>query len=609
MRERKGYGRANIYKGVKSDYDCTKTRTLRNLCERYFMDDTIESLNTQECIHSLRFIDEKILRPVVTSTEWYIDKAQKSVDYADSHGIGRRLPKTQPPSRQWIARRRVHWFHGRYTDKILELKRNNEISDKDAQDAEAIVKRMRWVDLSTIFPFMNEIKIWSGKTLGKGVQVELQEEIYYMASKDLCGLFEACLWCPRAEQLAQDISFILACVLLSQKSASMETDLSMKILEAAKRDGSFIKKSCEALANKQYTLENREKMCKILEFQSEPRATGNGKQTPSFDRLHRLFEIDTKNVGQKTKSVIIAKCTSDAATDVNAKKPFVSNESVINVSEPGVSAAAEAIAVNLPPKLEARDAAEFPDGNISPNVAWYLQLQVAYVIDSLARSFDEIWSRDSGGDRLNWYSLETLCNRLGLDYEETEAVLEHTRAKASTIAQFTMQTVADDDDDDDEMDGSDYKTPKKRSHRQSKKGKARSPLSTSTSGSQRPKSNKKLFNGTIWKTLEDDLGWRVEIKGREKGRNDFYFFPPGATWGMKNRQDFFDSVPLVVDFIKTDPRWKDNPKVKGAIDRYERSIEHVETLRDRRKLPKAYDVEWLLKHMDDHADEKPAAAK
>jgi hypothetical protein len=115
-----------------------------------------------------------------------------------------------------------------------------------------------------------------------------------------------------------------------------------------------------------------------------------------------------------------------------------------------------------------------------------------------------------------------------------------------------------------------------------------------------------LFNGTIWKTLQDDLGWRVEIKGREKGRNDTYFFPPGATWGMKNRRDFFDSVPLVVEFIKTDPRWKDNPKVKTAIDRYYRSMEYVETLRQARKLPKMVDTEWILKHMDEHSDKKPA---
>lgn len=601
MRERKGYGKANINKGVKSDYDCTKTRTLRNLCERYFMDDTIESLNSQELIHSLRFIDEKILRPVVTSTEWYIDKARKADDYVNSHnGIGQRIPKTQPPSRQWIARRRMHWFHGRYRDKIIELKRNNEMSETDAEEADAIVERMRWTDLSTIFPFMNEIKLWSGKRLGKSLLLELQEELYYMASKDVCGLFEASLWCLCAESLAKEISFVLACVPLATKAPSIGSDLSTKVMQQVEKTGSFIKNLCEALSEKETTLDKREKMCNLLELQSKPRATGNGKQSPSFDRLHRIFEIDIGKVGQKTKSVIIA--TPSSANQVKTE-----DQSVPNIASSDTPAT-DPVRTNLRQKLEARDASEFSDGNVSPNVTWYLQFQLVYVIDSLARSFDEIWSRDFG-EKLNWYSLETICNRLDLDYDKTKAVIEHTRAKASTIAQFTTQTVVDDDDDDDdEMDGSDYKTPKKRSQRKPKKGKARSPLSISTGGSQRPKNNKKLFNATIWKTLQDDLGWRVEVKGQEKGRNDCYFFPPGAHWGSKKRSEFFDSVPLVVEFIKTDPRWKDNLLVKAAIDRYYCSMEYVDTLRRQRKLPKMCDAEWLLKHMDEHGEKKPSPA-
>lgn len=612
MRERKGYGKANINKGVKSDYDCIKTRTLRNLCERYFMDDTIQSLNGVEVIHSLRFIDEKILKPVVTSTEWYIDKAQKAVDYVNSHGFGQGIPQTKPPSRQWIARRRMHWFHGRYKDKVLELRKNNEMSEIDVEEAEAIIERMRWADLTSIFPFMNDIKIWSGKRLGKGVLIELQEELYYMASKDLCGLFEASLWCLCAETLAHDVSFVLACVPLANKTPTMGTDLAKRVMEEAEKKGNVIKKICEAIAKKDKTLEQREKMCKHLDFQSKPRATGNSKQTLSFDRLHRLFELDIGKVGQKTKSVIISmpsssdedKGSSDAGVDVTANQEITADP-VVNGAKLGVSVGTSATA-NSPPKFEARDAADFPDGSTAPNATWYLQFQVVYVIDSLARSFDEMWSRGSGGEKLNWYSLESLCNRLDLNYEQTKAVLEHTRAKASTIDQFTTQN-AGDDDDDNERDGSPgYKTPKKRAQRHPKKENSRTPSSTSTSGSQRPKSNKKLFNGTIWKTLEDDLGWRVEIKGREKGRNDTYFFPPGATWGMKNRRDYFDSVPLVVEFIKTDPRWKDNSKVKTAVDRYYRSMEYVETLRQARELPKMVDTEWILKHMDEHSDKKPA---
>jgi len=618
LRERKGYGKANINKGVKSDYDCIKTRTLRNLCERYFMDDTIESLNGLEVIHSLRFIDEKILKPVVTSTDWYIDKAQKATDYAKSHKIDKQIPQTKPPSRQWIARRRIHWFHGRYKEKVLELRKRKEMSEEDAEEAEAIIERMRWADLTSIFPFMNDIKIWSGKTLGNSLKIEIQEELYYMASKDLCGLFEASLWCPMVEVLAKKTSFYVAAVLLSNKSpaqgsGSIGTELADLVTNFAVVQGRKLKMRCDKLAKREESDEKkREEMKKFLEFQSKPRATGNSKQNPSFDRLKRLFEVDIGKVGRKTKSVIITmpslsdekRSTSVAGVDATVNPPNTS-ETDGNSVRP---------AAYLPPKPEARDASEILDGSVSANFMWYLQYQIVYVIDAFARSFNEMWSKDSVGEGINdWYSLEALCNALAselevsLDYEQTKAVLEHTRAKASTIDQFTTQTAGDDDDDDNERDGSPgYRTPKKRSRRQPKTSNSRTPSSVSTSGSQRPKSNKKLFNATIWKTLQDDLGWRVEIKGREKGRNDTYFFPPGTDWGMKNRRDFFDSVPLVVEFIKTDPRWKDNSKVKTAVDRYYRSMEYMETLRQARKLPKMVDTEWILKHMDEHSDKKPA---
>ena len=596
MRERKGYGKANINKGVKSDYDCMKTRTLRNLCERYCMDDTIESLNSQEVIHSLRFIDEKILRPVVTSIEWFIDKTRKADDYVNSHnGVGQRIPKTQPPSRQWIARRRMHWFHGRFKEKILELKRNSEMSEEVSEEAEAIVERMRWADYTAIFPFFTSVTIWSGKLLSQAMKIEIQDELYYMASKDLCGLFEASLWCPLAELLAKKISLYMAAVLLSNKNPSQKFDsiggeLADLVMKFAVMQGSNLKRRCDALSKAEGPEEKRKEMRDFLEFKSKPRATSNRKQSPSFERLHRLFEVDVGKVGRQTQSVIVA------TSKINDEKASTSNTA------------------NLQSKPEARNASEILNGNAAANFMWYLHFQVVYVIDAVARSFNDMWSRDSIGEGLDWYSLEALCSELNsglgvsLDHEQTKAVLEHTRAKASTIAQFTTQTVADDDDDD-TMDGSNYKTPKKkRAQRQPKKGNTRSPLSVSSGGSQRPKNNKKLFNATIWKTLEDDLGWRLEIKGQEKGRNDCYFFPPGTHWGSKKRCEFFDSVPLVVEFIKTDPKWKDNPMVRAAIDRYYSSMEYIDTLRRQRKLPKMCDAEWLLKHMDEHGEKKPPAA-
>lgn len=78
--------------------------------------------------------------------------------------------------------------------------------------------------------------------------------------------------------------------------------------------------------------------------------------------------------------------------------------------------------------------------------------------------------------------------------------------------------------------------------------------------------NKRLFDRVIWKTLVE-LGWTLDVGNRPR---DFYYLPPGVSRGrgFSNRKDFFDSVKLVVAFIKTDSRWKDRPEVVQSLARF-----------------------------------------
>jgi len=587
VRERKGYGKANTEKAVKSDYDCVKTKTLRNLCDRYHLEDTVESMTSEEVMSSLRFISNNILKPVVASTDWYIEKSALADQYwstvkeENEEGNGGadgvpRFPKTQPPSRQWIARRRMHWFHGRYKAKIEELKRSGCICNKNVDEAEAIVEAMRWVTLHGLFPIMHHVKLSSGSSLGKAMQEELQEELFFLASKDLVGLFGGTLWCPLAEKLARKVTKLMAAFLFSNKrSGATLVDF---VLDEANERANMIKGAIAALNNRDMIPahireEKITKAIEALEFHGTPRnIDGDHMQSSTFPLLQKLFEVEVK-ASEGGGSVVIA--LPKAQDKSNHEK-------------------ADA-------RPEAKASRLCRDGEVAPSIDWYLQWQIVYVVDALLRGFELLCSQDSVdlGDELKCYSLKKMCTKVGVDYEKAKPALEHGRAKASTMEQFSAQY----SDNIESADG--RKEPKggsKRRRKMTAKKRSQktntSPMSTSSSGSQRPQHNKRMFNATVWKCLEEELGWRLELKGREKGRNDTYFFPPGVSWGGKSRCDFFDSVPLVVDFVQTDERWKDRNEVKTAVDRYYRGMEYVSSLRQARQLPKAYEAEWILKHMD-----------
>jgi hypothetical protein len=102
--------------------------------------------------------------------------------------------------------------------------------------------------------------------------------------------------------------------------------------------------------------------------------------------------------------------------------------------------------------------------------------------------------------------------------------------------------------------------------------------------------------------LKDELGWHLE-KGTRP--HDFYACPKGVVRGegFKNRVDFFDSVLVLMKFIKTDPRWKDKPEVKQCLKLYSQCVDLLTEMRRTKKLPqfsKKEDLaEWLKQQVKD----------
>ena len=93
IRERRGYGEANLFDGVKSDDDDV-TRVKRNLKERFLTEESILSFNEDEIRQVVEFVTEKVSVGIKESTESLTSK-----DGEESTLL-----------RQCIARRRLDWM-------------------------------------------------------------------------------------------------------------------------------------------------------------------------------------------------------------------------------------------------------------------------------------------------------------------------------------------------------------------------------------------------------------------------------------------------------------------------------------------------------------------
>lgn len=208
--------------------------------------------------------------------------------------------------------------------------------------------------------------------------------------------------------------------------------------------------------------------------------------------------------------------------------------------------------------------------NIVPNQAenvqriWYLARQVYVIIDSLAQLALPAFSRDH------------LQRLLGIQ----TTVIQDVLIKDSIETQNALRS----------------QTTVRRHKQNQNRDKVTTVKSQKKIGPQRERVNNILFWGIIWTCLTDKIGWRLEHGNRP---NDFYFLPPGVARGkgFRNRVDFFDSVVLVLDFIKKEPKWNDIPEVKACIDEYYACKNLYESLQATRKMPSFSDqkekVTWL----------------
>lgn len=186
---------------------------------------------------------------------------------------------------------------------------------------------------------------------------------------------------------------------------------------------------------------------------------------------------------------------------------------------------------------------------------WYLVRQILFVADTFAKGY---LANDKS------YSFDDLCQKLGLTPEATSMFLKRDIELDLESSSFYGTEFASIYSAGNKLDPIKERTIRKRflnkpgmKNNGSTKARVRKPKTPV---------RKLLF----WEILIDklkELGWNVDRGNRP---NDWYLLPPGVSRGkgFKNRIDFFDSAPLVINCLKTDTRYCNQPAIKLIMKKY-----------------------------------------
>lgn len=127
IRERRGYGLANVHHGIKGDEDGV-SRVLRNQKERLPTEATIMSCSEEDIRMLVNFIKGRVLSGVIEATSHVRSDADMDVLV-----------------RQFVARRRIHWLSKLCETRLLELignQKDGSLSDDDDDDDSIFYKGM-----------------------------------------------------------------------------------------------------------------------------------------------------------------------------------------------------------------------------------------------------------------------------------------------------------------------------------------------------------------------------------------------------------------------------------------------------------------------------------
>ena len=217
---------------------------------------------------------------------------------------------------------------------------------------------------------------------------------------------------------------------------------------------------------------------------------------------------------------------------------------------------------------------------------WYLVRQIIFLVDTFAKKY-------LADDKS--YSLEILCQKLGVSSEFTSLFLKRDIELDFESSIFFGKEFLSIYSVGNRINPISIRERAiaKRIAAGKKQRKA-----SATAGVTRTPVRKLLFWDVLVKGLQK-LGWNIDRGNRS---NDWYVLPPGVARGkgFKNRVDFFDSAPLVIKCLKSDPRYCNQPAIKTIMEQYGKCQIEFEMMKSQRskelkKLPNKEIVDLLVK--------------
>lgn len=499
----------------------------RNFVERYDMVEVVYEVEGIMDLYLLSEFLEKIRGNLAMVVHTFIRKLQSS-----SEGI--RVPYVQ----QIIALRRLNWLKPFFLKKIESLQKKVDNSKKtDATAAQipvlrqcaANAKSLDWASWPILMDLLDK---YPNLVDGRGIDVrskfreEVTEDICYGVSSYLFCPCNETIWCDVASMLTLDLCYIIARDRWNYSKIKTPTNPSEALVQKALE-------ASKAIRNP--------KNINTLDFD-----TG----------IWKRYALN--NRGGISKEPRGTKCLMTLANDCQGPEK------------------------RLPAPFILRGNSAMDQRHILKNIhkPWYLVRQILFVTDTFAK-------RCLPDDKS--YSFEILRQKLGVSSEASSLFLKRDIELDLESSLFYGKEFDSIYSTGNKLTPFDERSSRKKSMNTAPKTKAMKPkiVKTQTSRIVKIPIRRLLFWDILIKRLEES-GWNIERGARS---NDWYLLPPGVSRGkgVKSRVDFFDSAPLVINCLKTDSRYCNQPVIKSIMEEYLKCQKEFENM----KLSKSKELKIL----------------
>ena len=544
-RERKGYGLDNLSGAQKSDSDIA-SKLVRNFTERAGILEMIETLSPLELYYNMEFISQNILPNVDIATSLLATDFENSV------------PPQEVTPLKILARRRIHWLAPFYLHRIAAIEGfdflGGEGKDPSSRNvvAEMRKKCQAWAQGMEWRTLRDESRMsWIADQKLKIVfDSETVEEVLFCVRDHFKYPMDVNLWCPIARDLISQI-----CVtsfeqhLRFRRNVPLE-DLGNLFLKCAFKAAESIRQAITASS-----YEN-------LAFRSGAEGVWRVKGSPkNLVTLAAGSALSNSTVLKGAISALIEqqvnRQNADLGPNVKAMELTCDDDVVI-----ASSTLANDTRGAMPRPI---DFVSKRHGTIHED--WYMIWQVVYpahvILTGLIKEMPAtIVAATPGYDFLN-----LICLGLNVDVERARSAIEVgiRNDLAAPQMTFTSRVHVGLKGRARQKTTSRPKTTKSEVNREVTNARKSTASGEKTGGAF----SRSMFFETVWKALTA-LGWTLLVGNRP---TDFYFMPPGVQrgkkFGFKPRVDFFDSYKLVLQFLRTDGRWKDKVDVSECLALYD----------------------------------------